>query len=176
MPLPTQLFSRSMRSGVHVALPEGMFLAGAIVAGSSSVGAVEATDAAVSDAGGSDGDGRGFDGAMDGDMDGDMGKRPRSGTAAGLGRRRGVCPRATGNGENAKPRSEISVRGRKSPSGNAPDVTPMPGGGRPPKKVSPTKQLRRIHRAASRLKDGKPAVGVAPVRVLLNSGPLLVAC
>jgi hypothetical protein len=58
------------------------------------------------DAGGSDDDGIGFDGAMDGDMDGDMEKRPRSGAAAGLGRRQGVCPRATGNGEKAKPRSE----------------------------------------------------------------------
>jgi hypothetical protein len=47
------------------------------------------------------------------------------------------------------------------PEKPAPDVTPD-GGTLACRKSHQT--LSRIHRAASRLKDGKPAVGVAPVR------------
>src|ERR1041385_865486 len=67
-----------------------------------------------------------------------------------------------------------SVRGLNEPIRNAPDVTPMPVAAVRRKNKAPPSKLRRIHRAASRLKDGKPAVGVAPVR-RYSSGPLLVA-
>ena len=96
MPLPMQLRSCSMRSGVQVAVegaPEGavLLLAGAMIAGSIA------------------GDGIGSDGAVDGDM-----RRPRSRAAAGLGRRQGVCPRAAGNRETQTSKRK-SVRGFKKP-------------------------------------------------------------
>src|ERR1700739_1655764 len=94
--------------------------------------------------------------------------------AAVLGRRQGDgrAQRATAR---RKPRSENRCAALGAdPEKDAPDVTPKRGGGRFAEKISPTKHFAAFHRAASRLKDGKPAVGVAPVRCTL-SGPLLVA-
>jgi hypothetical protein len=158
-----QLRSCSMRSAVQVAL-EGtpFFGAGAAGAGSRAVDVI----------GGIAGDESGSDGAIDGDIEtASLDCRGR------LGRRQGVCPRAAGNRET-KASKRKSVCGLWSRSGKrCPRRDPklfQAGGSRSAEKVSPTKQLRRIHRAASRLEDGKPAVGVAPVRCTL-SGPLLVA-
>jgi hypothetical protein len=125
-----QLFSCSMRSGVQVALEVAcefgteVFVAGAIVAGSKSAGETGAIGA-----GGRGDDGIAFDGAIDGDIANGL----ASVAAANLGRRQGVGPRAAGNGENAKPRSEKSVRGRKEPIRKCPRRDPNAGGGRPPK-------------------------------------------
>src|SRR5215472_12789781 len=115
MPLPMQLRSCSMRSGVQVALEGAMLLlAGAMIAGSIA------------------GAGIGSDGAIDGDM-----RRPRSIAAAGLGRRQGVRARAAGNREKAKPRSENRcAASRADPEKDAPDVT-QAGGSRSAEKNQP---------------------------------------
>jgi hypothetical protein len=105
MPRSTQLFSCSMRSGfqvpVDVPLEAGLRAdAGAMTAGSSSAGA----------AGAIDGDGIGGDEiAGDGAIDGDM-KTASLVAAAGLGRRQGVCPRATGNRETQTLKRKIDAR------------------------------------------------------------------
>jgi hypothetical protein len=159
-----QLRSCSMRSAVQVAL-EGtpFFGAGAAGAGSRAVDVI----------GGIAGDESGSDGAIDGDIGNGLALVPRpSGPLTGRLSARSGQPR------DPKPRSENRCAAfGADPEKDAPDTTQslfQAGGSRSAEKVSPTKQLRRIHRAASRLKDGKPAVGVAPVRCTL-SGPLLVA-
>src|SRR5215472_2596564 len=125
MPLPMQLRSCSMRSGVHVAVdvaPEGaaLLLAGAMIAGSIA------------------GDGIGSDGAIDGDM-----RRPCSRAAAGLGRRQGVCPRAAGNREKAKTSKRKSVRGFKKPIWKDMPQTPVAAG--PSKKSAPPSNYAAFH-------------------------------
>jgi hypothetical protein len=148
MPLPTHARSCSMRSGVQVAFDGAILLpAGATIA-ESSAGAEDAI-------GGSAGDEIVSDGAIDGDMERPR-LLPRPVWAAG----QGVCPRAAGNRETASLEAKIGARLESRSRKRC----PRRWWRRFAEKVSPTKQLCRIHRAASRLKDGKPAVGVAPVR------------
>jgi hypothetical protein len=66
-------------------------------------------------AGAIDGDGIGGESAGDGAIDGDMKTASRV-AAAGLGRRQGVCPRATGNRETQALKRK-SMRGFASRSG-----------------------------------------------------------
>jgi hypothetical protein len=96
MPLPMQLRSCSMRSGVQVAL-EGTMLFGA--------GATGAGSRALDVIGGIAGDESGSDGAIDGDIE-----RPRSIAAAVWAAEQGVCPRAAGNRETQDPEAKIGVR------------------------------------------------------------------
>ena len=65
-----------------------------------------------------------------------------------------------------------SVRGFKKPIWKDMPQTPVAAG--PSKKSAPPSNYAAFHRAASRLKDGKPAVGVDPYAAT-QSGPLLVA-
>jgi hypothetical protein len=149
-----QLRSCSMRSAVQVALEEAMlFGAGASGAGSRAVDVI----------GGIAGDERGSDGAIDGDME-----RPRSIAAAVWAADRAFvrAQRATARPKTSKRKS---VCGFKSRSGKEmpqtrPKAFSSPWAAGPPKKSAPPSTNAAFHRAASRLKDGKPAVGVAPVR------------
>jgi hypothetical protein len=164
IPLPMQLRSCSMRSGVQVAL-EGATVFGA--------GATGAGSRAVDVIGGIAGDESGSDGAIDGDIGNGLALVPRP-----SGPPTGRLSARSGQLRDPKPRSENRCAAlRADPEKDAPDVTPSfrkPVAAGPPKKSAPPSNYAAFHRAASRLKDGKPAVGVAPVRCTL-SGPLLVA-
>jgi hypothetical protein len=152
-----------MRSAVQVAL-EGtpFFGAGAAGAGSRAVDVI----------GGIAGDESGSDGAIDGIGTASLYCRGR------LGRRTGRLSARSGQLRDPKPRSENRCaafgadRERDAPDATQSSFKPVAAG--PPKKSAPPSNYAAFHRAASRLKDGKPAVGVAPVRCTL-SGPLLVA-
>jgi len=159
-----QLRSCSMRSAVQVALEEAMiFGAGASGAGSRAVDVI----------GGIAGDERGSDGAIDGDME-----RPRSIAAAVWAADRAFvrAQRATARPKTSKRKS---VCGFKSRSGKEmPQTRPKAFSSR----WQPVRRKSQPHQALTphftephpASKDGKPAVGVAPVRCTL-SGPLLVA-
>jgi hypothetical protein len=100
MPLPMQLRSCSMRSGVQVAVE--VVLEGTMLFGAGATGAGSRTvDVIVGIAG----DEVGIDGAIDGDMEtASLYCRGR------LGRRQGVCPRAAGNRETQNLEAKIGVR------------------------------------------------------------------
>src|SRR6516165_8246521 len=131
MPLPTQLRSCSMRSGVQVAFEGGIRCGTCATIAESIAGAVGAI-------GGIGGDEVGSDGAIDGDME-----RPRL-----LPRPVWAADRAFVRAQRAtarrKPRSENRCAGlRADPEKDAPELT-QAGGSWSAEKISPTKQLRRI--------------------------------
>jgi hypothetical protein len=159
MPVPTQLLSCSIRSGVQVAVEVAFdgampFRAGATIAGST-MGAVDATGGSAD--GESEGDGA-IDEAIDGDMTASLYCRDRSGPPTGRLSARSGQPRER---ETSKRKS---VRGLMSRSGKSPRRDPKAGASQSAEKSAAPGNSPHSHRAASRLKDGKPAVGVAPVR------------
>src|SRR5262249_18952314 len=160
MPSPTQLRSCSMRSAVQVAVELAVETAAFFGSGATTAGS---TARALDPIGGRAGDERGSDGAIDGDMETASRLMPRPCWAAD----RAFVARS-GQPRESKTSKRKSVRGFKSRSGKeSPRRDPkFSGWWRPVRRKDQPHQATTPHFTgpASRPKDGRPAVGVAPVR------------